>query len=488
MGLIQSNVNKHWPGNCVVYAYDEDLSNDERGVLAEAMQVWEATGHVRFVERTTQDRYVKYIPDFIPYDGTCSSDAIGMSGGQQTVRIDPRTPVGVVAHEIGHVLGFFHEQSRPDRDRFVEYHPENLIEWFYGHNFRIVGDDTSDMVGSYDFDSIMHYGGSTFAKSPKKPTITTDDPANQERIGQLTNLSPGDVATAHALNRGTMQVYQLSHHGQVEGVAQLGDLSRRWSLARPYAAGAGTYLFFLHSPNGHVQTRSINFDGSIGAAKITRNWEDDWTQAVTYDVFGVDYLMLYMATNGAVHTKVLHGDGTVGGGVHRIGTIEKGFTGMCHYRIGVNNFMLFYNRSSGFLRVYEIHGNGSLGQPRYSEEASSGFSDVSVYSVSGGTFLYRLNTRSGRVVIRRLLGNGDVKETVDTADWSSGWTSSIPYQIGPSTFLLSVKVATGDLSIRRLEGDGTLGKQTDRRVCKPGFDIAAIYSAGVGTYVALING
>lgn len=56
--------------------------------------------------------------------------SIGRSGGMQVVSLGPnclRRGPGIVLHELMHVLGFWHEHSRADRDRYIRVNWNEIL-------------------------------------------------------------------------------------------------------------------------------------------------------------------------------------------------------------------------------------------------------------------------------------------------------------------------------------------------------------------------
>lgn len=111
--------------------------------------------------------------------------------------------VGIAQHELMHVVGFWHEQSRYDRDDYIRINWEN-IEPGMEYNFdKYSWNDIQSLDAPYDYGSVMHYGTHAFARG-YGPTITPKD-SSATIIGQRSGLSPIDI---EKINR----LYQCTNH------------------------------------------------------------------------------------------------------------------------------------------------------------------------------------------------------------------------------------------------------------------------------------
>ncbi|KAL7645896.1 UNVERIFIED_CONTAM: hypothetical protein RMT77_002793 [Armadillidium vulgare] len=143
------------------------------------------------VSNSLQKKQKDYIR--IINDNSCYS-YVGRIGGPQTVAY-PQWCInsfGSVLHELYHALGFFHEQSRPDRDKYVTIN-QNNIQSGKEHNFEKYNTDFVTTFGvKYDYNSVMHYHSTAFSKNGKR-TIVTKDPKYRDKIGQREKLSSNDL-------------------------------------------------------------------------------------------------------------------------------------------------------------------------------------------------------------------------------------------------------------------------------------------------------
>ena len=65
--------------------------------------------------------------NFFIFHSCCSY--VGMYNcGQQGISLGRCNSMSNAVHEIGHVVGFWHEQSRPDRDQYVKVLFNNIID------------------------------------------------------------------------------------------------------------------------------------------------------------------------------------------------------------------------------------------------------------------------------------------------------------------------------------------------------------------------
>jgi len=166
-GVTDTNI--RWKDAVIPYIIDCSLENMPTAIeaITKAMAEWEAKTCIRFVRHTTEEFKLTF------FRGTHCWGNVGQVSYSRISVGDGCDYHHVMTHEIGHVVGFYHEQNRMDRDDWVNLHWEN-IGWFKDAFDKVKG--TDDYGVPYDYESIMHYPWNAFSStgkdtmSPKRPT------------------------------------------------------------------------------------------------------------------------------------------------------------------------------------------------------------------------------------------------------------------------------------------------------------------------------
>jgi len=105
---------------------------------------------------------------------------------------------GVITHEIGHALGFWHEQSRYDRDSFLNLNLANVAPNMR-YNYDKATPLTNDNYGvAYEYGSIMQYHEEAFAIDESVPVMMAKDPDMQHTMGNYIQPTFNDVKVMNA--------------------------------------------------------------------------------------------------------------------------------------------------------------------------------------------------------------------------------------------------------------------------------------------------
>jgi len=164
-----------WPHGIIPYRIRDEFTSAERRIILEAIEEINTKTNLNIVPNNGSYHHVYFYKD---------NDMVGAGSSRVgRTRIPQKIKLGdfdkkTVIHELLHAAGFWHEQSRSDRDRYVKINWENIADGT-GHNF---DKHTTDgyKVTPYDQNSIMHYSGNAFSKNgmPTIVDIRTNDPVS----------------------------------------------------------------------------------------------------------------------------------------------------------------------------------------------------------------------------------------------------------------------------------------------------------------------
>jgi len=206
----------------------------EAGLVRQAIQLWNGafSRELRFVEADRLPIRMRGVLFERSKESTrCSTTRVGRPRLPRRTRVRigshcnpfaaPSTPVHSVSHEMMHVAGFYHEQQRPDRNRYVRVDEPGILgglfdegssrQWATWRGLRRLR-----AVGSYDFKSLMHYP----VANPDRVTLTdagvrrlSEQRIDRDRPGRRDGFSQGDAAAIRLL-------YWPAARGRVEFAAR----------------------------------------------------------------------------------------------------------------------------------------------------------------------------------------------------------------------------------------------------------------------------
>ncbi|EFX67161.1 hypothetical protein DAPPUDRAFT_331301 [Daphnia pulex] len=177
-------VNQKWPqANAIPYVIDSAFGAKARCAIGYAMTQYHKNTCIRFIPRTKQSDYIQrtytlrldrlLVSDRVLNVGLTSPNSFSCYQYQ----------AGSIMHELMHRVGFHHEHTRPDRDKYVNILWKN-IEPKWKDQYAIA--QGSKLLLTYDYGSVMHY--------PLGREMTTKLNTNGAVIGQRKGFSKLDIS------------------------------------------------------------------------------------------------------------------------------------------------------------------------------------------------------------------------------------------------------------------------------------------------------
>uniref|UniRef100_G1SFJ1 Meprin A subunit n=1 Tax=Oryctolagus cuniculus TaxID=9986 RepID=G1SFJ1_RABIT len=247
----------------IPYILADNLELNAKGAILYAFEMFRLKSCVDFKPYEGESSYII----FQQFDGCWSY--VGDHHVGQNLSIGQGCDYkAIIEHEILHALGFYHEQSRSDRDDYVTIWWDEIISG-YEHNFNTYNDSIiTDLNTPYDYESVMHYAPFSFNKNASVPTITAKIPEFDSVIGQRLDFSALDLERLNRMYNCTTSHTLLDHCafektnicGMIQGTRDDADWVRENSdvagqvdhTLEGQCTGAG---YFMH------------FNTSVGAAE-----------------------------------------------------------------------------------------------------------------------------------------------------------------------------------------------------------------------------
>ncbi|XP_023210012.1 tolloid-like protein 1 [Centruroides sculpturatus] len=164
-------------------------------LIHEAFREWEAETCLKFIPAEPSHEY----RIIVKKGGSCGCCSLfGKTQRKQNLIINYVCNYSMILHELGHVIGFHHEQNRPDRDKYIKILYGNIQSSKRVQYEKLTKEEVNSLGFPYDYNSIMHYSSRYFSVSSKEETmISLNQSVSLEE--ERKHLSKIDIAQTNKL-------------------------------------------------------------------------------------------------------------------------------------------------------------------------------------------------------------------------------------------------------------------------------------------------
>ncbi|XP_074133484.1 meprin A subunit beta-like isoform X2 [Sminthopsis crassicaudata] len=227
----------------------DSLELNAKGVILRAFERFHLKTCIKFKRWKGEDNYI-----FLYRGEGCFSLVGNEHFGRQEISIGYLCDkIGIVQHELFHILGFVHEQSRPDRNDYVTIREDNILPGKES-NFNYYSDKLLEFLNvPYDYISLLHYPQDAFQKG-SEPTIVTRNPDFMDMIGQRIDFSDFDVEKLNRrYNCSSSKTFMDSCDFELEnicGMIQSSEDNGDWQRVSQVSGGPDTDHSYLGKCKG----------------------------------------------------------------------------------------------------------------------------------------------------------------------------------------------------------------------------------------------
>ncbi|CAG9829669.1 unnamed protein product [Diabrotica balteata] len=118
-----------WDQGIIPFKMTENVTVEQREKIYQAFATIHKYTCITFRPERPHDRY--HINIVNEKQKVCASSVGRQPAGTQNVTLGDKCRLGNIIHEFMHVIGFWHEQSRKDRDKHVDIIHDNILEGKY---------------------------------------------------------------------------------------------------------------------------------------------------------------------------------------------------------------------------------------------------------------------------------------------------------------------------------------------------------------------